>query len=266
VRSGIIPRTITFLDQSTQNYIWYIIELHVDPFPLEETIDILLIPRTPSVISIPLHNSMNQPISMLIELSHDFMFGEKSLIISSNSSFDYKLRFETTIHFSKICAQAYFLCDYFEYWYSFNVTETDSPPIFLANLTSSIGKACSTFVYLENCLQKSSNFRVENDNPIAFQVTNHRKVISVLPNEKKKIEILYTPSQIGVIESATISFLSGENGDWIYKIQGIGKAPVQQPPTIVTSVPVFQSSAIIIFSNPFHLSTKFSISNFIRNF
>ncbi|KAH0785187.1 hypothetical protein GPJ56_010830 [Histomonas meleagridis] len=87
-----------------------------------------------------------------------------------------------------------------------------------------------------------------------------KRIITLNPQEKKKIEVRYIPTCLGTKENALIIFKSNEIGDFSYKLNGTGKPPQPQSPIIVTSPVNTTSSALVTFTNPFPYPTRFSIS------
>ena len=146
-----------------------------------------------------------------------------------------------------------------EFWYSLKLEVNDAPENTLAPLTSPIGKFAITSILLENPLEKNSNIRVENSNPISFHIIS-KKIIQLLPLEKRKIELRYIPTCVGIKENAEIAFRSNETGDWIYKISGIGKPPQPLSPIIVSATSRSPNSALVLFTNPYPFPSKFNVS------
>jgi hypothetical protein len=87
-----------------------------------------------------------------------------------------------------------------------------------------------------------------------------KRVIQLMPGEKRKIEIRYLPTAVGVKENAMISFKSTESGDYIYNVTGTGKPPQPLSPTLVSSAVDATKTATIVFTNPFPYPARFSMS------
>jgi hypothetical protein len=90
-------------------------------------------------------------------------------------------------------------------------------------------------------------------------------VIQLIPGEKRKVEIRYIPTSIGVREVATIAFRSADIGDQIYQLSGTGKPPQPLSPTVVSSAVEQTKTALILFTNPFPYPSRFSVSISMEN-
>lgn len=258
-RSGLAAGTLTFTDEATQSYLWYVLEIHVDPPPPEETIEIQTTARKTATVSIPIANPKSQPVSFSVAFSDDDIFGEMHFTVPAKSHYDYALVVSPIKAMKRRSSVFFYSEDDGEFWYSLQIVATEPPENTLAQLTCPIGKYASTFILLENPGPKHSMFRVENDNMLAFQVMA-KTVIQIPPHDKKRVELRYIPNTVGTKESATISFHSSENGDWIYKVSGMGKPPQPLSPVIVSSTVDSPSSALVLFNNPFPYPSRFSVS------
>lgn len=258
-RSGLAAGTITFTDPLTNSYIWYVVEIHVDsPIP-EQTINVQTTARKCVTISIPIHNPKNHIAKFNVVLSDDDMFGKKEFELPPLETIDYGLVISPLKAMKRISSIYFFSEEDGEFWYSINIEAQEPPDNTLASLTSPIGKHSTTFILLENPLTKSVMVRVENDNMSAFQVMSKR-VFSLSSREKKRIEVRYIPTTVGIKETATISFKSNETGDWTYKLTGTGKPPQPLSPIIVTSAINSPNSALVLFTNPFPYPARFSVN------
>jgi hypothetical protein len=258
-RSGLAAGTLTFTDQATRTYLWYVIEIHVDSPPPEEVIEITTVARKSATVSIPISNPKLEPSTFTIVLSDDDMFGDQQFAVPAHSSVDYKLVVSPLKSMKRYSSIFFYSEADGEFWYSIHIEATDPPEQTLAMLTSPIGRYASTFISLDNPQNKASFFRIDNDNPSAFQVISKR-VVHLGGFEKKRIEIRYIPTTVGLRENATISFRSADNGDWVYKIGGTGKPPQPLSPIIVSASIDSASSAFVIFANPFPYPSRFAVS------
>ncbi|OHS97910.1 hypothetical protein TRFO_35785 [Tritrichomonas foetus] len=258
-RSGVAAGTLTFTDPQTKNYVWYVIEIHVDTPSPEQTIEVVTDARKCATVKIPIANPKSEPAQFTVVLSDDDLFGEKTFVAAPNSTTDYIL-VVSPLKAMKRASSVYFYSDGDgEFWYSIHIEANEPPANTLAPLTSPLGKYASTFIQLENPLDKAVSFRVDNDNPTAYHIVAKR-VIQLNSQEKKRIEIRYIPTVLGVKEHATISFKSNEVGDWIYKLTGTGKPPQPLSPIIVTSPVMSTNSALVLFANPFPYPCRFSVT------
>lgn len=258
-RSGISAGTITFTDTKTKNYIWYILEIHVDAPSPEETIEVKTDARKSATVKIPIANPREEEAQFTVVFSDDDLFGEKTFIAAPSKTTDYILVVSPLKAMNRLSSVYFYSDNNGEFWYKIHIEATEPPANILAPLTSPLGKFSSTFISLENPLDKVVTFRVDNDNLTAFQVISKR-VLQLLPLEKRKIEVRFIPTSLGVKETATVSFCSSEVGDWIYKLNGTGKPPQPLSPIIVSSALHTMSSALVLFTNPFPYPCRFSVS------
>jgi hypothetical protein len=258
-RSGVAAGTIHFTDPLTKNFVWYVLEVSVDPPAPEQTISVATIARKCVTVKIPITNPKSHEAKFTVVLSDDDLFGQEIFAVRAGETLDYCL-IVSPLKAMKRSSSVYFYSDEDgEFWYSLKIEASPPPEDTLAPLTSPIGKFVSSFVLVENPLDKPVSFRVENSNATSFSVVAKR-MIQLSAKEKKRVEIRYIPSSVGVKETATISFLSNEIGDWVYNITGSGKPPQPLSPIIVSSPVNATNSALVVFNNPFPYPARFSVS------
>lgn len=258
-RSGLSAGTITFTDSQTKNYVWYVVEIHVDSPKPEETLEVKTEARKSVTVSIPIKNPKSTAVTFTSHFQDDDFFGPKEFSVEKESSMIYSLVVCPLKATKKTSAIYFYSDDGGEFWYCIKIEATEPPENVLAQMTAPIGKYASTFILLENPTTKVTNYRVENDNSNAFQVVG-RKVVTLNPREERRVEVRYIPTAVGLKETAKISFKSQETGDWLYRLSGTGKPPQPLSPTIVTATVNSVNSALILFNNPFQTAAKFSVS------
>ena len=258
-RSGLSVGTITFTDTTTKNFIWYILEVHVDSPSPEQTIPVQTAARKCVTVNIPISNTKKQEARFSVVLSDDDLFGEKQFVVPPESTANYQIVVSPLKEMQRNSSVYFYSDEDGEFWYALKISATEAPQNTIAPLSSPIGKHTSTFILLENPLSKATTVRYENSNPTAFHILAKR-VIQLLPMEKKRIEVRYIPTTVGVKETADISFKSSDTGDWTYNLTGTGKPPQPLSPTIVSSPLMQTNSALVLFNNPFPYPSKFSVS------
>lgn len=258
-RSGVAAGTLTFKDKVSNNYIWYVIEIHVDSPQPEQTIEVKTTARKPVVVTIPISNSKGQKAHFAAQFSEEIMSGLKEFDVEPHSSTEYALKISPLTEMKKSAAAYFFSEEDGEFWYSFQIEVEQPPENILAPLTAPIGKSASTFILIENNSKKAANYTIENDNLSAFNVLS-KQSFSIPALDQKRIEIQYIPTSVGVKEMCLISIKSKEGGDWFYRLTGTGKPPQPLSPIIVSANILNTSSALILFSNPFPYPAKFSVS------
>lgn len=260
-RSGVSAGTITFTDPVTKSFIWYILEIHVNSPDPEETIEVKTVARKSSSVTIPITNSKPEDVHFNVTFSDDDIYGESEFTIPGNCSKDYKVVVSPLKAMKRFSSIYFYSDDDGEFWYSLKIEATDAPEATLAQLTAPIGKSASTFIILENPLtDKTINFRIENENQTSFVVVSKKSVITLAPKEKRRVEIRYIPSSVGVKESTTVAFISNDTGEFVYHLFGTGKPPQPLSPVIVSCPKNSVNSALILFNNPFPYPGRFTVS------
>ena len=259
LRSGITAGKITFTDPQTKLFCWYIIECNIDsPLP-EETIHVHTNARKTTTIDIPLNNP--KPIDVTFEVSFtdpDF-FGDKTLTIKANSKAIYHLVFSPLIQEKRLSSISFYNDTEGEFIYLVNLEVGPPEASILSPFECDIGKNASTTISLNNPLSTQVSFTLENTNPSNFKVDCDH-VFQLDPYENRPIEIIFTPINVGIKQTADISFNSPEVGDYFFKAAGIGRTPQPLSPTIVEAAINGTGSATINFTNPFHQPSKFTLS------
>lgn len=258
-RSGLTTGTITFTDPETNQYIWVVVEVNVSPPTPQQSIEVDVVARNTVTIQIPISNQKDGDAEFQVSFSDPDATGEKSFVVPPRSSIAYSLNITPLRAIKKSISVHFYSEDDGEFWYNIIVNVSEPPANTLAPLSASIGKYASTHIVLENPHKMVINFRVENDNPNVFTVIS-KKLIMLQPGEQKKIEVRYTPSMLGVKETALIAFKNTDFGEYKYILSGIGKPPNPLSPVIVSCVPGSANSAMLLFTNPFSFPSKFSIS------
>lgn len=258
-RGGISAGTITFTDPETKNFIWYIVEIHVDSPSPEGSIEVTTTARKSVNIPIPIENNNSYSVKYSVSFSDDDLHGLTEFIAPPNYKSNYPLIVTPLKAGNKTVSIHFYSDNGGEFWYKLNITVEPPQCQILAPLSAPIGKTASAFVLIENQSSKPSSITVENDNAAAFQAIT-KNFFQLAPNEGKKIEIRYTPTAVGLKETAKISFKSDENGDYEFSLSGNGKPPQPLSPTIVTASVDTPNSALILFTNPFSYPSIFSVS------
>ncbi|OHS94108.1 hypothetical protein TRFO_11380 [Tritrichomonas foetus] len=256
VRSGYSVGTLTLTDALTGAYIWYVLEVSVDPPDPEETVHVSTITRKPIDINIPVKNSRDYPVTFEVDFDDKELIGSKIVTIDAKSKFIYVLHFNPMIASERITSISFYNDIEGEYIYDINIQVTPPELNTMAPLTATIGSTASTIILLENPLETTVVFKIDNDNPKNFQVMSGL-VFSIPPNSKLPIEVRFIPTSIGTKASANVIFKSRMIGDWSYRFNGYGKPPLPFSPVVIESVPQVGSSEQIPFKNPFPFMARF---------
>jgi hypothetical protein len=258
-RSGVSAGTLTFTDVASKSYIWYVLEIHVDSPDPEETIEVTTVARKCVTVTIPITNPKSVRAEFSVVLSDETIFGAPSFVVEGGDTKGYQIIVSPLTVTKQTSSVIFFSEDEGEFWYALKIEATEAPPDPLAPVSSPLGKATSTYIDLENPLDKAITFRVENDNQTAFHVVAKR-VIQFSAKEKRRIEVRYIPTSIGVKETATLTFRSNEIGHWVFLLSGTGKPPQPLSPILVSSIIDTSNSALVLFTNPFPCPARFSVS------
>ncbi|KAK8858256.1 hypothetical protein M9Y10_013357 [Tritrichomonas musculus] len=261
LRSGLSAGVITFTDEKTNAYSWYMIEITVDLPNPEETIYVTTATRVPIDINIPVVNNRGYPIAFDVEFEDEELTGESKITIPSDSDFIYKLHLNPLKASDRVTAVSFYHDTEGEYLYDINIHISPPEVIIMAPLSCVVGSTKSEVITLENPLNSQVVFKVENDNPKNFHVVTigNSPIITIPPNGQMMIEVRFIPSSISVKSYATINFSSRIIGDFTYRFSGYGKPPIPASPTVVKSMIQVASSGQIKFLNPFPFSSKFEV-------
>lgn len=273
VESGISMGTITFTDQETKAYIWYVIQMKIDQPDPEEVIEVNTVARKTVTVKIPVHNPSNNDISFDVEFKEKDFFGDKQFVIKPYDTSVYQLTFCPLTQMKRVSQIAFHNKNEGEFLYLIDITVSPPDVCVMAPLQASIGQSATGYIFVENPLDEIVHFQICNDNATSFKVNTQqeddssyqKKIISrssfeLQPHEKRQVDVVYIPSMVGSKESALIGLKSPEIGDWFYRFAGVGKPPQPSSPIIVDSMLQLSSSGQIIFSNPYQSPTRFELS------
>ena len=259
LRSGIAAGTIKITDAKTGIYIWYVIEINIERPPPEQVINVNTIERQPITISFPVKNPRVHPVEFEVYYTDKYLIGSRSVVIPANESVVYSLGLNP-LRAGKRTTFVSFNNEYEgEYSYLLDISIEEAEPIVVAPLKSQVGSYASTTIVLENIVSSLATFNVENSNEDAFHL-NVKSVFSIQANEKKIIEIKYTPTKIGEKENCMLIFRSKEAGDFRYSVQGTGKPPHALSPQIVEGRIGNNVTSSIVFINPFSFQSTFDVT------
>jgi hypothetical protein len=255
-RSGISVGTITLTDPTTRAYAWFVVEIKVErPIP-EEIIEVETVARKSATVNIPVNNPTSEHVTFDVDFErHDF-FGDRRLEIAPLSTAVYSFVFSPLKAMTRTSYISFYNETAGEFVYQLNLQVCAPDLKTLAPLSASVGSVASVYIVLENPIDHSSTFKIENENPNSFQVMSG-PVLTLGPVEQRRIGIRFTPCSIGTTESSTVSFRSRQVGDVYYRVSGTGKPPQPLSPVIVECMAQLTRGGSIVFKNPFHYQTKF---------
>lgn len=267
VESGKTTGTLTFTDDKTNSYIWYVIDLTVEPPEPEEVIEVKTVARKTVTLKIPVHNPNNTEIDFDVNFSEPDFFGPKTMVLKPYETSIYQLSFCPLTQMKRTSEISFYNKEEGEYIYSIDITVAAPDVCIMAPIQSPIGQAGIGHVLVENPLDVPAHFTTTNDNKLSFEVISPAANRSgedggfdLSPHEKVNVDVKFIPSSVGVKESALIGLKSKEVGDWFYRFAGIGKPPQPSSPIIVESMLELSSSGQIVFTNPFRATTKYELS------
>jgi hypothetical protein len=234
-------------------------EINITSPDPEETITVTTIARKCATVTIPISNPKQSSAEFSVVLSDDILFGASHFTVRPCGTENYVL-IVSPLKATKQTARVVFVSeDDGEFWYSLQIDATEAPPNTLAPLSSPLGQYATTYVNIENPTDKVVTFRIENDNQTAFHVVAKR-VLQLAPRDKRRVEVRYIPTSVGVKETAKLVFRSPEVGDWVFVVSGTGRPPPPLAPVSVFSQIDVTNSALVIFANPFPYPARFSLS------
>jgi hypothetical protein len=258
-RSGITAGQLKIVDRQSSLYIWYVIEVHVDPPEPEDVIEVTTTVRESATIRIPVHNPKSQQVEFEVIFTEDDFFGPKTTKIDGSETGFYLLVFSPLQVFERTSFISFVNDEEGEFVYLIHCVSLPPNLSVVAPMTAPLGKFASTFLVLENPFDKRISFKIEGDSQLCFQVIS-KPIFQLGPREKKQLEVRYFPSSLSDLQTSFLTLKSREVGDWFYKLSGTGKNPPPLSPSILECHPGEMTSNAIDFSNPFQSTTKFELS------
>ena len=240
---------IIFKDDN-KGYIWYTIRIEAKTQIQAKTIEMKTVIRKGVFVDINLQNPTNEDAIFKIDFDTDlFLFGEKEVKVSANSTEEYKLLYAPLkvgiwenvmlhIYNDKIG----------EYLYKLKLICEDCPIVSSDLIKAELGKYVDFPILLENPTNEEVEVKCINSNKKLFQVLQER--IYIPGGIRKEILVRYIPSSLDTIEECHLKFQTKRIGNWEFYLKGTGVPPTQMETLYVHTYVGGVTTGQVHFKNP----------------
>lgn len=202
-------------------------------------------------------NPLNEPITFEVFYQGEGLLGDSTFSLEPKSIGTYNMIFSPLLA-GEFQGNIGFLNEKVgEFWYDLNLIAEENPIVNLDLLECELGKMAHHYVELENPTGKELFLDYRNTNPTNFEV-NPDKII-LPPYETVKVQIQYSPTNLDVVETASIVFENNQIGKWEFNMEGQGKVPTIMEPQPISTAVGSNTSSMLSFKNPFKESASVSV-------
>jgi Abnormal spindle-like microcephaly-assoc'd, ASPM-SPD-2-Hydin len=211
--------------------VWYTVEVRATGAAAESEIVIKTPLRTAAGIEISLSNPCNAVLQFEVLLAGPGIIGEPTFSLKPLETATYTLYY-TPVKVGVNSGSVTFANETVgESWYKLQLEALEAQPVELELQTAPVGSCTRCTVEVENPCGAAVQLEVVNSNKRNFTVTPQR--LQLQPYSTAQIEVVYTPSSIGELESGEIQLKPlGRNapiGVFEYTARGRGELPGVMP-------------------------------------
>ena len=255
---GTYTGSLTLSQGEDKPYIWYTIELQVaNPEP-EDVLDISAAVRKAVSVEISLANPLPHAIEFDVAIQGGGLLGEEVFTLPPEETRAYELIFAPLITGTYAGSISFRNDQVGEVWYELNLEAKSAPPVSLDPLSCPVGSNIRQSVSLENPSREAIQMKTRISNSRNFSIQPSAPLLK--PYETTQVDIVYTPSSIGELESGTIAFYHPKIGEWRYMVSGSGEPPSTLDPQTIESQVGQSVSSTVMFRNPFPAALALDIS------
>jgi hypothetical protein len=205
-------------------YVWYAVQLHVDPPEKEGSVQLTTDVRTSMVAEVTVTNPLDTPLLFRVQRYGAGLYGANTFQLGPKAASTYSVLFVPT-QTGESTGRLSLVSDAVgEFWYELHMKVTEAAPEPLPFATTPLGQRQTMQVHLPNRTSTSCPLTVESTNPSAFTVAAGR--VTLPANSETVVDLVYVPSTVGVEESATVTLRHPELGCWRYSCTGMGAPPL----------------------------------------
>lgn len=203
-------------------YVWYVVNLSVTPPDKEGTVELNTDLRTTIVAQVTISNPLPRPLNFFVRRYGPGLIGNNSLEIATGEVGTYNCTF-APVQVGDFTGRLSFCHDEIgEFWYELKMHVVDSEPEKLT-FESALGVPQSNHILLPNRSDTECPLMVENSCPAVFSVSPN--LITIPAHSEAPVEIIYTPTAVGVPQAAIIKLSHPMLGQWKYACTGTGTSP-----------------------------------------
>ena len=255
---GTYTGSLTLSQGEGKPYIWFTIELQVASPEPEDLLEISAVVRKAVSVEISLANPLTHAIEFDVALAGVGLLGDEVFTLPPEETRAYELIFAPLITGEYPGSISFRNDEVGEVWYELKLEAKSAPPITLEELSCPVGTNARKPVTLENPTSEVIQMKTRISNTRNFSI--QPAVPTLNPYEATHVDIVYTPSSIGEVESGTVAFYHAKIGEWQYVVSGQGEPPSTLEPQTIEAQVGQSVSSTVIFRNPFPTALSLDIS------
>lgn len=256
--SGSYFGSVTFINETTKEYLWYTVEASVSPPAPENTLEMHTRVREAIGVEIQMVNPLDSATTFSVELRGRGLVGSTLLTLESRQSKVYELLYspmyvtceEGAIVFSSETAG--------QFWYRLNLIAKAAESQHMEDMVCAVGDVCSQPLWLDNPSDRELHLQYHISNTRNFSIKGCNAsekaapCVVVPPFGRVSAVLEYTPSSLSNVETSRIVFFETDLvSDWDFVVQGRGQVPSIMKPLVVTARVNEIASTLFTFKNPF---------------
>ncbi|CAG9460495.1 unnamed protein product [Pedinophyceae sp. YPF-701] len=246
VKSGIQKGTVTFsLDE--KNYVWYTLELHVDPPPPTDAMVVECEVRQAVQLDVPLHNPLETPVEMDVDIESKSLLGPRKIKLGPMERTVYKLFCSPLTPGPEYAKVTFRSDDLGEFWYTVDVEATPAKPEALPPLQCQLGKSSRTTMRITNPLRHDVTLAAASSSR-SFVLLSDKLTLPAFGHGEAVVE--YRPTSVGVWEYGKVHFEHSEAGLWEFQVSGLGEPPGLVDEVLITAEVGQSGTGMALWTNP----------------
>lgn len=223
--------------EEPQNFtLWYTYDVKVHPSSSQALVELETNAQETAVLCIQLSNPVDKKMELKVFKNGPYLREDKIEILPKQT-YEYQLKFNP-IQVGKFRGGLIFLNEETgEFWYDLKLVSIDPLPITVDAVEAEVGRYTLLTLRLKNPLNEKINFRALISNTTNFALEKkHNEKLSVGPLETVDVNLIFTPSTVGIGEHfGIIQFYNEKVGNITYEVRGLGLEPDTQNPINITS-------------------------------
>lgn len=197
-------------------------------------------------------NPLNKKLKFEVIKSGLYLEGDDFISIDPQEKINYELRFSPK-QAGKFRGSLIFVNDDCgEFWYDLKLTSEDPQVIQTDIIEAEVGRYATQTLKLSNPLNEPVQFQTLISNPSNFALDRKQnECIQVEPNGKVDVNIIFTPSTLGLAPDHTclVTFYNEKIGNICYELRGVGLQPEIQDPINITAEIGHSQMIVVNFRN-----------------
>ncbi|KPI85567.1 hypothetical protein ABL78_5374 [Leptomonas seymouri] len=229
-------------------YVWYAVQLHVDPPEKEGTVELKTDVRTSMVAEVTVTNPLDTPLIFKAQRYGAGLYGANTFKLGPKAASTYSVMFVPTQAGESMGRLSLISDSVGEFWYELRMKVTEAEPEPLPFATTPLGLKQIMQVHLPNRTNANCVLTVESTNPDTFNTATPARVV-LLANSETVVDLVYVPNMVGIEQKAIVTLRHPELGCWRYACTGTGAPPLPAEPLTCSSTVGATSYVTIPFVN-----------------